>query len=112
MSESIVTKDQFEGLKGKEIRFSILHPEGDPPDAHPLNLAAVDDLPRRDEGRPGALEREPFALIFKGPKDLILPQSLYRLEGTNGDDWPVEELFIVPVGTDDEGHVLYEAIFN
>lgn len=59
---------------------------------------------------PGAppAQREPFALIFRGPCEPVLVQRIYRIEG--GSLEPLE-IFIVPVGPDAEG-MRYEAIFS
>lgn len=52
--------------------------------------------------------REPFALVFVGPPDPILPQRIYSLAhpaaGTH-------DIFLVPVARDEQG-TSYEAIFN
>jgi len=51
---------------------------------------------------------ENFALLFKGPRDVVLPQSIYELEhpalGTLA-------LFLVPIKQDDKG-TYYESVFN
>lgn len=52
--------------------------------------------------------REPFSVIFRGPLQPVLPQRIHRLEG--GPMGPLE-IFIVPVGPDNQG-MLYEAIFT
>jgi hypothetical protein len=52
--------------------------------------------------------REPFSLLFRGPRDPLLAQAIYRLEHrTLG----ALEIFIVPVGRD-AGSTTYEAIFT
>jgi hypothetical protein len=51
---------------------------------------------------------EPFALLFHGPAQLVLPQAMYRLEHPQ---LAAFELFIVPLGPDAVG-MRYEAIFN
>jgi hypothetical protein len=52
--------------------------------------------------------RTPFSLLFRGPRAVILPQQIVRLEhATLG----AFDLFIVPLGPDAEGH-RYEAIFT
>lgn len=52
--------------------------------------------------------RQPFRLHFRGPRDPLLPQSIYRLEhGGLG----ALEIFIVPIGRDAES-TTYEAIFT
>jgi hypothetical protein len=49
-----------------------------------------------------------FSIIFRGPQDTYLQQSIYRLEH---DEMGMLELFLVPVGRDEKGFQ-YEAIFN
>lgn len=55
-----------------------------------------------------ALRAEPFSLVFRGPRQPILPQAIYPL------DHPVLgrlEIFLVPIGYDDRG-LRYEAVFT
>jgi hypothetical protein len=74
-------------------------------DSVELRLTSVDELPRQV----GAPRAEPFSLIFIGPRSPQLPQRTYRLKhGVLGE----LEIFLVPVGYDTEGGVLYEAVFN
>lgn len=56
-------------------------------------------------GRSG--HREPFALLFRGPKAPVLPQRIYQFDF---EDLGSVEIFIVPIGPDDSG-MRYEAIF-
>lgn len=51
--------------------------------------------------------REPFSIIFRGPRQPVLPQSIQRLKGPMG----MLEIFIVPIGPDEKG-MRYEAIFT
>ncbi|WP_095202798.1 DUF6916 family protein [Mesorhizobium carmichaelinearum] len=66
-----------------------------------LELSAVNPIPASP--RPGG----GFSLMFRGPRDIALPQATYRLAGKSG----VHEIFIVPVAADAAGR-LYEAVFN
>ena len=50
----------------------------------------------------------PFSIVFRGPKDPLLPQRIYRMEHEGIGAF---EIFLVPIGPDEEG-LLYEAIFN
>lgn len=52
--------------------------------------------------------RQPFSIIFRGPKDKIWPQGMYKI---NHQSLGEMQLFIVPIGPDDEG-LCYEAVFN
>ena len=55
-----------------------------------------------------AARREPFELMFEGPKSPILPQRIYRLESALMESL---EIFIVPIGPY-RGGIGYQAIFN
>ena len=52
--------------------------------------------------------QERFSIIFRGPKELLLPQGSYRFEH---DEMGEFILFIVPLRQDDNG-TFYEAVFN
>lgn len=53
-------------------------------------------------------EREPFALIFRGAKQPILPQSTYRMDHP---EMGSLHIFVVPIEPDQEGQC-YEAVFT
>ncbi len=53
-------------------------------------------------------DRAPFALVFRGPADIVLPQQLYAL---SHEALGAVTIFLVPIGPDDEG-MRYEAIFH
>lgn len=55
-----------------------------------------------------AAHLEQFALAFRGPADVYLPQQIYSLEHQGLGTMSV---FLVPVGRDERGFE-YEAIFN
>ena len=62
-----------------------------------------------DTGRKSAPEsRSSFSLLFKGAKDNLLPQQMYRIEH---DKLDAMDLFIVPVRADQNGYY-YEAVFS
>ena len=69
----------------------------------PLELELAEVTERRATAR-----QEYFSLIFRGTRELILPQRIYQLEherlGTG-------ELFLVPVGVTEEA-AEYEAAFT
>lgn len=48
-----------------------------------------------------------FTLLFRGPRDVALPQATYHLTG----DTIADDIFIVPISVDAAGYV-YEAVFN
>jgi hypothetical protein len=56
-------------------------------------------------GPPG---REPFSLVFRGPKEPWFPQRIYRVEHERMGSF---DLFLVPIGPDAAG-MRYEAVFN
>ena len=56
----------------------------------------------------GLSKRRPFSILFRGPKDTNLPQSIYNVEH---DRMGALELFLVPIMPDENGN-LYEAVFN
>jgi hypothetical protein len=55
-----------------------------------------------------ALERQPFSLVFLGPREPVLPQQIYPL---SHDDLGRIDLFLVPIAQDEDG-TRYEAIFT
>ena len=68
----------------------------------PLVLDSVTTLDDRTGGR------DPFSLLFRGPAEPLLPQSIQRLEHA---ELGVLEIFIVPLAPD-AGGARYEAIFS
>jgi hypothetical protein len=77
----------------------------DPPQEIVLRLTSVKDIQYTGTK---VDRRTPFSLIFQGPRDQYLPQQIYRMEN---ETMGVLEIFIVPVGTDENG-LYYEAVFN
>ena len=55
-----------------------------------------------------ATQRNPFSILFRGPKDPILVQRMYTVRHSSLGEMV---LFLVPVGTDEDG-LLYEAVFS
>ena len=53
-------------------------------------------------------EHQPFAIEFRGSKEVALQQQIYSFEHAQMGTF---ELFIVPVG-DDQDYFYYEAVFN
>lgn len=54
------------------------------------------------------VRRAPFSLVFRGPRSIVLPQQIYRMEHGQLGDF---ELFLVPIGPDQAG-MRYQAIFT
>jgi hypothetical protein len=73
------------------------------PDAVALTLSSV----TRWGPEVGDGERQPFTLVLHGPREPVLPQSIYPFEHPAMDPF---DLFIVPVGPDSRG-MGYEAVF-
>ncbi|MFZ0845398.1 MAG: hypothetical protein WAM62_06370 [Pseudolabrys sp.] len=67
-------------------------------------MQATKGKPRDWEG----LRKEPFYLLFKCGKPVILPQKIYPFENSALGKL---EIFIVPVARDKDG-IVYQAVFN
>ena len=67
-----------------------------------LELVSVQAL------RPHSRRAEPFSLLFRGPRQPILPQSIYDLVHP---ELGTLKIFLVPVQPSGDG-AEYEAIFN
>jgi len=82
-----------------------IHPEGsEEMDAELISATELGGS--TGEEPPG--RRRPFSLVFRGPRNVLLPQRIYRMEH---DQIGSFELFLVPIGPDEKG-LRYEAIFT
>lgn len=72
----------------------------------PVNLELIEVTGLLNRAR---RPREPFSLLFRGPLTPELEQCMYNFK--HPQMGLIEDLFIVPVGQDEQGHY-YEAIFN
>ena len=72
--------------------------------SYPLVLISVDRLAKSATSD----DREAFSVIFRGDNSQILEQQIYRI---GHDALGNMDLFIVPIGPDDEG-MRYEAVFS
>ncbi len=70
-------------------------------------LIEATDLSSESGGKAAGRGR-PFSIVFRGPRDILLPQQIYRVEH---DDIGTFDLFLVPIGPDQDGQ-RYEAVFN
>lgn len=70
-------------------------------------LVDVAELGSTSKRQPASTERPAFSIVFRGPKDIVLAQRIYRLEH---EEMGQLDLFLVPIGPDEEG-MLYEALF-
>ena len=98
-----LTSGQFEPLLNK--RFAVHVDVENSVDVILIQVLALPAYPDRGGNLP---KRQPFALLFRGPREFVLPQRIYDVEeeslGKAG-------IFLVPLGPDDLGQ-RYEAIFN
>lgn len=94
-----LTYDTFQGRTGQRFRDAETGAE--------LELTAVEDtsavLKHVPEG-----QRTPFSLLFRGPGDTLLPQSIRALAH---DELGGLEIFLVPVAQDADGY-RYQAVFS
>lgn len=84
----LVTEDD-----GPPLELELIEAVSHPPDAPPTDAAGL---------------RTPFSLLFRGPREPVLPQRIQRLEHPA---FGPLEIFLVPVGRDDTG-TRYEAVFG
>ena len=75
--------------------------------ADPLETELI-EVEKRGTISPGSHKRQAFSVIFRGPMEPLLPQSIHVLKNkTLG----TLEVFLVPIGPDQQG-MRYEAIFT
>jgi hypothetical protein len=98
-----LTQAKFGPLVGKQFRLHV----GDAKIVE-VELLEVAQLPNHPRHGAAKLKREPFSLLFRGPREFVLPQRIYPLEQ---DTLGRVEIFLVPIGPDEIGQ-RYEAIFN
>jgi hypothetical protein len=75
-----------------------------------LELIEADTIGESRRPASPGIRAQAFSLIFRGPRDRLLPQQIYAIEhptrGTLG-------IFLVPLGPDGDSNGLhYQAIFN
>jgi hypothetical protein len=56
----------------------------------------------------GGPRQQPYSVYFRGPRQVVLPQAIYRVEH---EKMRPMEIFLVPIGPDALG-MRYEAVFN
>ncbi len=93
-----LTIESFKPLVGEP--FALATPGG----AIGLTLVST-----KGHGWSRPAEREAFTLTFLGPRDPLLPQSMYSIESERLGR--IENLFLVPVGRDATS-CHYEAVFT
>ena len=97
----ILQKEEFLPKKGDDFQMII-------EDGQQLCIKLTDITSKEVRDFPGKI-RNPFSLFFDGTKGILCPQGTYRLR--HGDDWE-KEIFIVPIGQNDDGTYRYQAVFN
>ena len=77
--------------------------------AHMIDLELLEATDLGERSAPiEQRKRTPFSIVFRGPRNVVLPQQIYRVEH---DAIGAFELFLVPIGPDQSG-MRYEAIFT
>ena len=95
-----LTHDQFEPCVGQTFKATTVEPG-----SQDLELVEVKVI---GDPIPGVTTRHGFSLVFRGARDVLLPQAMYSFENETLGSL---EFMIVPLGPD-EDHQRYEALFN
>ena len=99
-----LTLDSFTPLISQPFRLVL--PDGTTLDAE---LESAREVPASGWQPAGSEQsRKPFSLVFLGRSQVVLPQSIYRLQNETLGEL---EIFIVPIGRKPEG-IIYEAVFS
>ena len=97
---STITFEDFQACLGQA--FLIASENEDNLEFELIEVKAIGDFNRKTD------TRQAFSALFRGPRELPLVQSLYRIENA---DLGALQLFLVPLGPDETG-ILYDATFN
>lgn len=98
-----LTLASFEPHVGSAFRLRV-----DDPPFPSLDLVSATALPAHAGPNGEPPPREPFSLVFAGPADPVLSQQVVPLAHNAAGE---HDLFLVPLGPDDEGRQRYEAVF-
>lgn len=93
-----LTADDFVPYVGRKVR----------PAATGLDLTFV-TIDRRGFPGWGAVARQPFSLILRGPPHPVVAEGLYRMAI---DDGPDLSLYLIPIFTAASDHQDYQIVFN
>jgi uncharacterized protein DUF6916 len=93
-----MTLDDFEPLVGRTFEVRTGEKK--------VEIVLLEAIPI---GSPSAVPQSSFSLLFRGPLDTVLEQRTYTLEETS---LGALEVFLVPVGEEERGWFLYEAVFD
>lgn len=96
-----LTHDDFASRIGE--RF-VVPAEGGPD----IELTLAETSRQPEDWAPDDASRAPFALLFHGPLEPVMPQQSYRLDHPDFDDFVI---FLVPIGPEGDA-MRYQAIFN
>ena len=103
-----LSKADYEKFKGEtfHICFEPLNPVA-------TELVDISELKRpQPEDVEGLADRKPFSLLFKCPKDKVVPeQGIFKVEHEKGKAKTME-CFLVPVVGPDNDNFYFEALFN
>ena len=93
-----MTLDDFEPLVGRTFEVRTGEKK--------VEIVLLEAIPI---GSPSAVPQSSFSLLFRGPLDTVLEERTYTLEETS---LGALEVFLVPVGEEERGWFLYEAVFD
>jgi hypothetical protein len=93
-----LTADDFVGYLGRRV-----WPDGRGPEM------VLDRIERREFPGWEQVARKPFSLIFRGPRQPVLPEGLYPIEIADG---PTIVLYVIPILTAAGNHQEYQVVFN
>jgi hypothetical protein len=98
-----LTHAKFATLVGQRFRLHVN-------DAKIVEVELIEVVQLPTHAGRGAAEakRSPFSLVFRGPREFVLPQRIYPVEQ---ESLGKAEIFLVPIGPDEIGQ-RYEAVFN
>jgi hypothetical protein len=75
---------------------------------HALTLTRV-DIRKLEEWEQEVVQRQPFILILRGPRDDVLPEGFRELQIEGG---PSFKLYVIPVMTPQRDRQNYQIVFN
>ncbi len=97
--DDLLQIDDFEPHVGKVFHFKGTR------HAFPLDRIVSNGQPL-----PKGMQRQPFLLIFRGPKEQdYLPEGMYDCEVEDG---PNYRIYVSPIQTPEPGRQEYQAAFN
>lgn len=98
---STITREDFEPCLNQDF-----HVKSEAADDLLLELIQIKSI---GNAEPKKGFREPFSLLFRGPREIVLEQQMWLLDNATLGELA---LFLVAIGPDDDGAMLYDAAFN